>query len=226
MKDYSQGGEQAHILKALGVYEGQPAYSGKRPRLLEIGAYHPTELSNSRALIELGWEAVLFEPSPGPLKGLIQEYGDNPRVEVVGLPVVPGGEQFVKLRVTDDALSTDAGNTAHLKTWEGYGFYGTMTSWAPWLSTVLRRFGKYGGGLFDFVSIDTEGSSVDLFKALVDARHELLFLPRCVCVEHNNRWDEIKAASDAGNYELVFRTGENVVLKHLGVPQKNEGLLP
>ena len=33
-------------------------------QFLEIGAYHPEEFSNTRALVELGWGGVYVEPSP------------------------------------------------------------------------------------------------------------------------------------------------------------------
>lgn len=227
MKDYSQYGEQKYILEALGVYEGQPAYPP--PRLLEIGAFDPFAMSNSRALIELGWSAVMFEPSPGPLKSLVKEYGNNPKVTVVGCAVnLKGG--FLELRITDDAVTADAENLAHLKKWEGYGFYGTMTTRAVSLVDVLCRWGP-----FDFVSIDTEGTSVDLFAAMVrmfeltipELEHALGAegttqfrridtKPRCVVVEHDNRWDEMRKAAEQGGYRLMHdpkENGTNVVLE-------------
>jgi FkbM family methyltransferase len=208
MTDYSQSGEQKYILKALGVYEGQPAYT-KPPRLLDIGAWNAKTFSNSRALIELGWSAVLFEPSPGPLRGLVEEYGNNSRVEVVGLPVsIAGG--FMELRVTDDALSADAGNVEHLKKWEGYGFYGTMTTRAV---SLLDLYRAWDGTTFDFVSIDTEGTSVDLFAQMIRD----YWRPRCVCVEHEERWEELRKAAEAGNYRLVSppEGSINAILEHV-----------
>jgi hypothetical protein len=220
MTRYTQGDEQEHILKALGAIDhadGSLPIIGKG-RLLEIGAWDPKTFSNSRALIELGWSAVLFEPSPGPLKALVKEYGNNARVEVVGLPVTEFGFKngvrpkgnYLQLRVTDDALSTDADNTEHLKKWEGYGFYGNLTTWAVSIEQVFERWGAEGG--FDFVSIDTEGSSVDLFRAMIRLGNR----PRCVSVEHNDRWEHLRDLADYGRYELVFRSGENVVLKWRG----------
>lgn len=54
MKDYSQNNEQAIILKYFGSQRGT---------VLDIGANDGITLSNSRALIELGWSAVLVEPA-------------------------------------------------------------------------------------------------------------------------------------------------------------------
>lgn len=220
MTRYTQGHEQEHILKALGAIDhadgGLPIIG--KGRLLEIGAWEPKTFSNSRALIELGWSAVLFEPSPGPLKALVQEYGNNARVEVVGLPVTEFGFKggvrrkgnYLELRVTDDALSTDADNTEHLKKWENYGFYGNLTTWAVSIEEVFEHWGAESG--FDFVSIDTEGSSVDLFRAMIRLGNR----PLCVCVEHNDRWEHLRELAEYARYDLVFRSGENVVLKWRG----------
>jgi hypothetical protein len=225
MKDYSQYGEQKYILQALGRNDPHYPLSVGDPyikpgRLLEIGAFDPFAMSNSRALIELGWSAVIFEPSPGPLKSLVKEYGNNPKVEVVGLPVSLPDFTFMKLRITDDAVSADATNQAHLKKWEGYGFYGTMTTYAVPLDRVFDLWGP-----FDFVSIDTEGTSVDLFMEMCRlvwyAGNENLPLkgrqrPRCVVVEHDNRWDEMRKAAELGGYRLMHdpkENGTNVVLE-------------
>jgi FkbM family methyltransferase len=199
--DYSQHGEQQYILKTLGVTTvGNPS-GWPTGRLLDIGAWNAKTFSNSRALIELGWSAVLFEPSPGPLRGLVEEYGNNPRVEVVGL-AVGVFSSFIKIRCTDDALSADAANIEHLEKWKGYGFYGTMTTRTASVYEVRADWGD-----FDFVSIDTEGTSVDLFRRMV----ELGFKPRCVCIEHENRWSELKEAAEAGGYRLVHPPQENPI---------------
>ena len=209
MTDYSQNGEQKYILKALGYgdWMGADLATARPPgRLLDIGAWNAKTFSNSRALIELGWSAVLFEPSPGPLKGLVEEYGNNPRVEVVGCPVTLHGGP-VKLRVTEDALSAEADNAEHLKKWDGYGFYGTMTSYSVPFPFVFAAWGQ-----FDFVSIDTEGTSVDLFRKLCYMKSR----PRCVCLEHDSCWPEIEAAAKAGGYHLMHppeENGINVVLE-------------
>lgn len=54
MKDYSQNGEGAIIAKYFGDFRGC---------VLDVGANDGILLSNSRALVELGWQAVLVEPA-------------------------------------------------------------------------------------------------------------------------------------------------------------------
>jgi len=206
MTDYSQHGEQQYILEALRPIIC-PEGTGKPQlgRLLDIGAWNAKTFSNSRALIELGWSAVLFEPSPGPLRGLVEEYGKNPRVEVVGAAVTLGGG-MLKLRCTDDALSADVNNAEHFKTWAGYGFYGDMWTNSVSLAAVFANWGDV-----DFVSLDTEGSSVALFSEMVRLKKK----PRCVVVEHENQWEFLKEAAQHGGYRLVSppEGSVNVVLE-------------
>ena len=214
MTDYSQGGEQEYILKALGYevgVDGTPLGVFRGERLLDIGAWNAKTFSNSRALIEMGWSAVLFEPSPGPLHGLVKEYGNNPRVEVVGLPVsVKGG--LMKIRCTDDALSSDEQNIEHFKTWEGYGFYGSLHTWAVAVWHVFDHWSRGdGSNNFDFVSIDTEGSSVDILAEMLRLGDEW---PRCIVVEYDNRFDEVKDLVK-GRYRPLFYNGINIVLERI-----------
>lgn len=213
MTDYSQFGEQAAILAAFaqaGHYKGtsmeeDPQYvKGHVGQLLDIGAYHATDKSNTRALIELGWGGVLIEPSPGPLLGLVKEYGNSDRITVVGACVALE-LGLVKLHVTDDAVSTsDEGN---FEVWaDKGGFYGTMLSPAITLEQISNQFGG-----FDFCNIDAEGVSVGLFLRMMELQWE----PHCICVEHDNRLSEILSAATARGYVATMANGTNVVLVRL-----------
>src|ERR1022692_1173497 len=100
MKSYSQYGEDLIILAALPmIWEATrlrfPEIS-QTGTFLDIGAWHPTIFSNTRALIERGWSGVIIEPSPGPFINLMRACvvcGDVPaevHVEVDGrMPIPP-----------------------------------------------------------------------------------------------------------------------------------------
>jgi FkbM family methyltransferase len=200
MKDYSQFGEQQYILEVLKDI--------KHGKLLDIGAWDPIDKSNSRALLEMGWKGVLFEPSPGPLKNLITEYGSRASSVEVVAGAVTGDGGFIKLTVTDDALSSDINNSAHLRTWGPTGgFYGEMTVYSIPLVAVVRHWGP-----FDFISFDTEGSSVDLL------RHMCILgpRPRCVVLEHDSRIEELESMKTWAQYREVHFNGTNVVLEWVG----------
>lgn len=166
--DYSQSGEQAAILKACGETVG---------RYLDIGAYHPTTFSNTRALYERGWSGVMVEPSPLPFEALLREYGNDDRVTLICAAVDVSDEGLVKLYATQDALSTTNEQWyGELNKRAGYrgGFYGSF--FVPTVS--IDRLMDFGP--FDFVNIDTEGSSEALaWEVLWDMKP----LPKCICVE-------------------------------------------
>lgn len=190
---YSQRNEEEHILAACA--------HAKRRRLLDIGAWHATDKSNSRALIEQGWDAVLIEPSPGPLRGLVAEYSNSAYdVQIVGAAIgcEPG---LFEMMITDDAVSTS--DHTRGEEWARHTeFIGTLIVPTLTLFDILNRFGD-----FDFVSIDTEGSSIDLLHVLLATE----MMPACICVEHDNRIVEAMQAARARHYRPVYESTENIV---------------
>lgn len=194
MKSYSQHGEDA-------IYVPMLPDGGA---LLEIGAWSPTTFSNSRALIEHNWRAVLVEPSPGPLRDLAREYSDASGVYVIAAAVAlePG---LVEMIVTDDAVSSsDAANNA---LWSGHGQYGRLLVPGITLEEIANRFGG-----FEFISIDAEGTSVDLCKRMF----ALGWGPRVICCEYDQRLPELLTAASAAHYAAVHVNGTNVVLRRDG----------
>lgn len=68
MKDYSQNGEQAHILHYLdtiGIKDGH---------LVDLGAGDGRTMSNTRALIERGWTGDLYDGDPKGAKDVTKQW--------------------------------------------------------------------------------------------------------------------------------------------------------
>lgn len=213
MTDYTQTGEQAAILNIFGYaptgeVDLESPYGPNRKRFLDIGAWNPKAFSMTRALFELGWgssefRSVMFEPSPGPLRDLVKEYGLSDRVTVVGsaVTVQPG---LVELLITDDAVSCHP-DSEGAKIWsKDGGFFGKML--APGF-TVQDIFNQFGA--FDFVSIDTEGTSVNLFAEML----RVGFRPGGFCVEHNDRFVELASYAQDFGYAQVLLNGCNAVFE-------------
>ncbi len=197
---YSQYLEQDFVLEACSGITSA--------RFLDVGAWDPKTFSNIRALWELGWGGVVIEPSPGPLQSLIREYGQpGSRVKVIGaaVAVTPG---LIELAVTDDAVSQEA-ERAEVGEWkDAGGFYGRVTVPAISLSGLFHQL----GGDFQMVSLDTEGTSVDLFAEMMRIGPR----PRCVVVEHDQRIVELMQYAQEANYRQVHLNGTNVVLRWNG----------
>ncbi len=193
---YSQFGEDKIIARLLG---------DNKARLLDIGAWHPKTFSNSRALIERGWSAVLIEFSPAPVRALVQEYGAREDVIVLQAAMALDGHgSFQKFDISDDGLST--ADAAVRRKWDkDGGYFGRL--WVP-LLTFERLFFQFGGG-FEFVSIDTEGTSVDLAMQLLGKHQQR---PKVLCVEHDDRILELQMAAQGVGYRIAYANGTNVIL--------------
>lgn len=179
MRDQSQHGEAAFI-KAM----FPPDFQGT---VLEVGAYSPIHLSNSRLFIEAKWSAILVEPSPSPLRALVQEYGNNEKVAIYAASM---GAQFgdlmvSKFQICDGPFSTDISSAFEM--WKKDGaFYGSM--YVPVLPA------NYFADLrINFLSVDTEGNSSRVLEAmLLHAKH----LPEVICVERED--------ADPGNKHINY----------------------
>jgi FkbM family methyltransferase len=192
MKQYSQKDEQNAILAAFS--------DNAAGRFLDIGAYHPFDKSNTRALFELGWPGVMVEPSPGPMRALLKEYGRDQRITLIGAAVSTVANYLLPLHVTDDAVSTS--DERILETWAAAGgYYGVELVPTITLEQISNQFGG-----FDFVNIDAEGNSCDIFMRAL----ELDWRPRCFCVEHDNNLTMI--LTKAKDYTVTYTNDTNVVL--------------
>lgn len=189
---YSQYEEERYILDAVGSGAGT---------FLDIGAYHPTVFSNTRALYERGWSGVLVEPSPEPFLNLLKEYGSSDRITLVHA-AIGAKRDIVEFHATANAVSTsDDGVFAK---WKAHAKYdGSFL--APQISMVDLLY-AIGHRQFEFVNFDAEGQSVDLFREFLSTES-----PQCVCVEHDDRIDECLAISAGRGYREVYRNGTNLV---------------
>jgi FkbM family methyltransferase len=192
---YSQQGEDLIIFELLKRKDFSDS------QLLEIGAWHPTQLSNSRLLIEQGWRAVLIEPTPYAMMAQLEQYGGNSRVQLVQAAVSCEASHLERMHVTRDAVSTsvDAVHEAWLK--QG-GYLGSL--WVPTIS-IPELLNQFGG--FAYVSIDAEGLSVPLAREYVASGAR----PYVMCCEHDGRIPELMSYAQPF-YTAAHINDTNVIL--------------
>lgn len=192
---YSQSEEEKYILE---FFKGKPA-----GRLLEIGAYHPTVFSNSRALIELGWSGVLVEPSPKCFKAIAEFYEDSSIVEVVNVAI---GEDNSELPFYDSAGAVGTALEQHYKAWEKVqlDYEKILVNCVSWL-TFYQNF----PGIFDFVSIDTEGMDYTILNQMDLEVMETKLL--CVEYSYNNNkiFDYLMMH---GFQNIIYKNNENIIV--------------
>ena len=145
-----------------------------------------------------------MEPSPRAFIALQERHGANEKLTLVHAAV---GLEYGFSEFWDDPTiggyaTTEEGNRAKWQHLAGFtrAFYVPMVP----LRVMLDTF----HGPIDFLSIDTEGTSTDLFLAFpfVAVR------PRVVCVEHDGRIAECLTQAKRWRYREVARNGENLVL--------------
>jgi FkbM family methyltransferase len=180
MKDYSQNGEQAVIFQFFGNYAG---------KFLDIGAYDGKDMSNTMGLVEKGWKGVCLEPSRPAFEALERNHKDT-------------GVQCMNLALsnaTGTVLLYDAnggGASTTVEKLKNQWVAGGCVKFTPVMTPCVSApdLLKKTGGYHDFVNIDTEWTSAENLLALLAAG--LRF--RLLCVEHDNKPDEIASKLPPG----------------------------
>lgn len=195
---YSQYDEQQAILRYFRLDRGEQAIG----RFLDIGAWDPKTFSNTRALFEAGWSGVVIEPSPDAILGQMKEYGNEPRVQIIQSALALDHTPLAMWMTSDCTSTADAYH--HDKYESIAGFKGKVTV----IPVTWDDINLWFEG-FTFVSIDAEGTSVDLFHAMLRSGQK----PTCVCVEHDGtRMMELSAAATAVGYKILYSNGTNAVM--------------
>ncbi len=193
---YSQNDEEKVI---LGVFGEKPG------RLLDIGAYDGKAFSNTLALIELGWEAVCIEPSPGVFNALMERHKSNPKVTLVNCAIAPKAGLMPFYDSGGDAVSTL--DTAHKEKWEK----GWNSKFTPlWTNAITMEmlFAQFGYD-YDFINLDVEGISYLLSTQLP---YDKISKARVICIEHDGHDNEICVQAGRVGFQSIYFNGENIIL--------------
>lgn len=195
---YSQNNEEETILHY---------FSDKPPgTFLDIGAYHPVKLSNTRALFERGFKGVYVEPSPSLHQAFLDEIKDDPGMQLITDCV--GDREAVVDFYDSGNWAVSSTDLSWMPKWEGIGV--TYTSIKVNMITAPMLLEKCIHKKFDFVSLDTEGT-VKIILPQLDLKHMDTSL---ICFEWNGQdYDFFDSTlRDMGFSEIPgSRTGENLI---------------
>jgi len=149
---YSQNDEERFIVQH---------FEGRVGRFLDIGAYNPKIFSNTRRLVELGWSGVYVEPSSFAFVKFLEEYKDNDNIKLVNCAVARESKLVEFFESGGDANGTLC--EGQKKKWEPKTSFKSVLIKTVNLTELLDVCGRN----FDFINIDTEGTSVELFEQLL-----------------------------------------------------------
>lgn len=190
---YSQRDEEPVIL----------ANTPQNGRFLDCGAYDLIIFSNTRALIERGWSGVFVEPSSGPFTGMVQNAKGCERITLVNAAVTPHYDGLMKFYHSHDAIATS--DEKHAEKWKAANY---TPIWVAGVS-VMKLIEKFGP--FDFINVDTEGTSYEILKAIyLDAAGCNL-----VCVEKDESKAVMEEYLNSVGFKVIHETAENLIAKRI-----------
>ena len=189
---YSQNNEEQIILNYLGDSTG---------RFLDIGAFDGITFSNTYALVKRGWTGVMVEASPRTfvkLQSNVEDYKNN--LTLVNACIVTDAERLVDFYDNIEATATH--NLPNVEKWKQQTPFEMIAVMTCHHKTLLEKVGH----MYDFVNIDVEGSSTDLFMCLYDELPDV----KIWCVEHDGNDKAI--IEKAKGCKVLLRNGENLIL--------------
>lgn len=137
-------------------------------RFLDVGAADGVSASNTRALALRGWSGVCVEPAAVLFDKLAHLYADRDDVECVQAAVIPGfpgwtsADGLIRFHYSADLVSTTEQENAD--TWRELASFVPVYVAVATVQTLVETF----GAPFDFVSVDTEGTSLEIARALLN----------------------------------------------------------
>jgi FkbM family methyltransferase len=200
--DWSQSGEQEMIL----------AWADRHGlgRFLDIGAADGYTASNTRRLALDGWPGVCVEPAAAMFDKLTEIYTDHPDIMCVQAALIADDQgPLVPFHYTRDLVSTT--EQANADTWAELVPFVRCHVAAVTVGELLDAF----PGPYDLVSIDTEGTSVELWDE-IRRRRNVFAAGALVIVEAEDggeRWMIQQACLDG--WARVGVTPNNVILERL-----------
>lgn len=197
---YAQNKEDKIFADYFGEFKGT---------LLEIGANDGKTLSNSLHLIELGWSALLVEPSPNAFDRLKQLHQDNPRVKLENCAITEDIGDFTfyetGAHLTDE--DTSLLSTMSLEELERFGDVEVQEIKVAGIN-FKQLCTLTGLHHFDLISIDAEGQDLNILKQIPLKQVGCKLL----CIEWNSKEKHLyhEVVLPQG-FTLLHKNAENLI---------------
>jgi FkbM family methyltransferase len=166
LKSYSQRYEDIIIDDILGLKNTGP--------YLDIGAYDPHRLSNSKRFYDRGWRGCNVEPNPRRFERFVK---DRPEDINLNVGVSDSAGRLIFYEVVPDAFSTLSDKRARELREQGAKFKAEIEVPVITMAELFERFLHHAEP--DFCTIDTEGMDIAVLKG----NDWTKFRPRVICVE-------------------------------------------
>jgi FkbM family methyltransferase len=162
---------------------------------IEVGAYHPTILSQSKLLERRGWTGLMIEPLADQAKILREQRSSKVMQVACGSPAQHG--TTIRIGRLGGLSTLRADRLSEDRRYHEFETVDVVT-----LDSILEA---HRPASIDFVSIDVEGAELDVLAGFDLARWK----PGLVLIEDHIENDAIHRHMKRNAYRRVRRTGDN-----------------
>jgi FkbM family methyltransferase len=196
---FSQNLEEQYILDY---------FKDKTGTFLSIGENDGETFSNVRALALNGWKGIMIDPSPKAVDRLKALYKGHKGMYIYGYAISDHNGKAILQESANLVSANDVGLVSTFHQHEKERFSKTVkyesieVKTYTW-KTALNRW-KYK--TFDMISIDVEGSEMDILPEMD------LTDTRLICIEWNSK-PELKLQYEKylTDFRLIYTSGENLI---------------
>ena len=192
---YSQNQEELYILNH---------FKDRKGVFLDLGAYDGKDLSNTRALMEKGWQGVCFEPNPNVFERLANNCLDYKYVYCYELAMGTINGTF-NLNANDTYYSTLI--DSEMGRWDGtYKFKTVECEVITFEHFMLTSPFRY----YDFISIDCEGIDYEILTQINLDKVQCSM----ICIETNGKETQkyIDYINKFSGFKVVHVNAENLIM--------------
>lgn len=187
---YTQNREEDHIVGNL----------GESGRFLDIGAFDGITFSSTRALAGKGWTGVYVEPDPFIIP-LLRHNAAITKSEIIECAIGTTSGTLPFYATHGDMVGTLC--PKHKNKWEKNATFTEITVPVITVSELAEKVGTD----FDFINIDVEGLNWEVFCQF-DWK---IWRASVVCVEYDDKRDEMCAVFRHNGFRIVYISSENIV---------------
>lgn len=207
-QQYSQHAEQ----EVIAAYFAKRQLPG-RPRLLDIGAANGKTFSNTRALLEQGWGGTLVEASPFLFPKLLESVSElEAAADVVCVNAAIAKEDGLQVWYDCGGDMVSTMDPEHRRLWETQVKFTSFFIATVSFPTLLKAC----PGPYEFVSIDVEGTNLQVLESMPAA-----WGPQLLCVEYSptvaGERQSMEALMRARGYRPLLEIGPNLFFERQGL---------
>lgn len=192
---YSQNSEDVLIDRLLG--------NKKTGFYVDVGAYDPSRLSNTKRFYKNGWTGINIEPDPRKIEKFYKLRARDLNLNV-GVANKNGRLDYFEFE--PDTLSTFSKQAGESYKRQGFKLTGISKIPVLKLSGIFEKYSK--GKHVDFMSVDVEGYDLEVLKS----NNWKKFKPKLLCVEADEKAEKNidKFLAKIG-YEKICRNHNNLI---------------